>query len=136
MRYDTKIAIAVREDLATWQKLNVASFLAGGLVGAYPELKGEDYNDASGRFYGPLIRQPVLIFAATSEQLTLMLQRAQQRGVRPHLYTQELFATGNDGDNRDAVAAVATAALDLVGLAIHAERKEADKITKGLSLHG
>jgi hypothetical protein len=136
MRYDTKIAIAVREDLATWQKLNVASFLAGGLVGAYPELKGEDYNDASGRFYGPLIRQPVLIFAATSEQLTLMLQRAQQRGVRPHLYTQELFATGNDGDNRDAVAAVATAALDLVGLAIHAERKEADKIAKGLSLHG
>lgn len=136
IRYDTKIAIAVREDLATWQKLNVASFLAGGLVGAYPELRGEDYNDASGRFYGPLIRQPVLIFAATSEQLTLMLQRAQQRGVRPHLYTQELFATGNDSDNRAAVAAVATAALDLVGLAIHAERKEADKITKGLSLHG
>ncbi|SFI12031.1 hypothetical protein SAMN05216304_101949 [Bosea sp. OK403] len=135
MRYDTKIAIAVREDLATWQKLNVASFLAGGLVGAYPELRGEDYNDASGRFYGPLIRQPVLIFAATSEQLRLMLQRAQQRGVRPHLYTQELFATGNDSDNRAAVAAVATAALDLVGLAIHAERKEADKITKGLSLH-
>ncbi|AOO84653.1 DUF2000 family protein [Bosea vaviloviae] len=136
MRYDTKIAIAVREDLATWQKLNVAGFLAGGLVGAYPELKGEDYNDASGRFYGPLIRQPVLIFAATSEQLTSMLQRAQQRGVRPHLYTQELFATGNDSDNRAAVAAIATAALDLVGLAIHAERKEADKITKGLSLHG
>jgi len=136
IRYDTKIAIAVREDLATWQKLNVASFLAGGLVGAYPELRGEDYNDASGRFYGPLIRQPVLIFAATSEQLGLMLQRAQQRGVRPHLYTQELFATGNDSDNRAAVAAVATAALDLVGLAIYAERKEADKITKGLSLHG
>jgi hypothetical protein len=135
MRYDTKIAIAVREDLATWQKLNVASFLAGGLVGAYPELRGEDYNDASGRFYGPLIRQPVLIFAATSEQLRSMLQRAQQRGVRPHLYTQELFATGNDSDNRAAVAAVATAALDLVGLAIHAERKEADKITKGLTLH-
>lgn len=126
----------MREDLATWQKLNVASFLAGGLVGAYPELRGEDYNDASGRFYGPLIRQPVLIFAATGEQLGLMLQRAQQRGVRPHLYTQELFATGNDSDNRAAVAAVATAALDLVGLAIHAERKEADKITKGLSLHG
>ncbi|POR55459.1 hypothetical protein CYD53_102348 [Bosea psychrotolerans] len=125
----------MRENLATWQKLNVASFLAGGLVGAYPELRGEDYNDASGRFYGPLIRQPVLIFAATSEQLGLMLQRAQQRGVRPHLYTRELFATGNDSDNRAAVAAVATAALDLVGLAIHAERKEADKITKGLSLH-
>lgn len=40
MRYDTKIAIVVRDNLATWQKLNVASFLAGGLVGSSPELAG------------------------------------------------------------------------------------------------
>jgi hypothetical protein len=136
MRYDTKIAILIREDLAAWQKLNVASFLAGGLVGVYPELAGENYRDASGRFYGPLIRQPVLIFAATTEQLAQALRRAQDRGVRPSLYTQELFATGNDADNRAAVAGVATTELNLVGLAIHAERKEADKITKGLKLHG
>ncbi|WP_377847835.1 DUF2000 family protein [Bosea sp. UC22_33] len=136
MRYDTKIAIVVREDLATWQKLNVASFLAGGLVGTSPELAGESYQDASGRFYGPLIRQPVLIFAASAAELTNVLQRAQQRGVRPHLYTKELFATGNDVDNRAAVAAVTTDALDLVGLGLHAERKEIDKIIKGLKLHG
>ena len=136
MRYDTKIAIVVRDDLATWQKLNVASFLAGGLVGASPELAGEPYQDASGRFYGSLIRQPVLIFAASAAELTNGLQRAQQRGVRPHLYTKELFATGNDVDNRAAVAAVATDALDLVGIGLHAERKEIDKIIKGLKLHG
>lgn len=136
MRYDTKIAIVVRENLATWQKLNVASFLAGGLVGAAPEISGEPYRDGSGRFYGPLVRQPVLIFAATSEELKQVLQRAQGRGVRPHLYTNELFATGNDSDNRVAVAAVATADLDLVGLGLHAERKEIDKIVKGLKLHG
>lgn len=136
MRYDTKIAIVVRDDLATWQKLNVASFLAGGLVGAAPELAGEPYQDGSARFYGPLIRQPVLIFAAGTTELTTVLQRAQQRGVRPHLYTKELFVTGNDVDNRAAVAAVTTDALDLVGLGLHAERKEIDKIIKGLKLHG
>ena len=27
MRFETKIAIAVREDLAVWQKLNVTAFL-------------------------------------------------------------------------------------------------------------
>jgi hypothetical protein len=135
MRYDTKIAIVVRENLAPWQKLNVASFLAGGLVGVSPELAGEPYRDGSGRFYGPLIRQPVLIFAGTSDQLTQVLKRAQDRGVRPHLYTNELFATGNDIDNRAAVAAVSTAELDLVGLGLHAERKEIDKIVKGLALH-
>ncbi|WP_439498423.1 DUF2000 family protein [Bosea sp. (in: a-proteobacteria)] len=136
MRYDTKIAIVVRENLAPWQKLNVASFLAGGLVGVSPELAGEPYRDGSGRFYGPLIRQPVLIFAATGEQLRQVLKRAQDRGVRPHLYTSELFSTGNDIDNRAAVAAVPTAELDLVGLGLHAERKEIDKIVKGLALHG
>jgi len=31
---------------------------------------------------------------------------------------------------------VATDALDLVGLGLHGERKEIDKITKGLKLHG
>lgn len=135
MRYDTKIAIVVCEDLATWQKLNAASFLAGGLVGAYPELKGENYADSSGRFYGPLIRQPILIFQATPEQLKQVLKRAQDRGVRPSLYTRALFSTGNDADNRAAVAAVATEELDLVGLALHGERKEIDKIVKGLALH-
>ena len=78
----------------------------------------------------------LMIFAAGAAELTNVLQRAQQRGVRPHLYTKDLFATGNDTDNRAAVAAVATVALDLVGLGLHAERKEIDKIIKGLKLHG
>jgi hypothetical protein len=36
MRFDTKIAIAVREDLATWQKLNVTAFLASAVAGGVP----------------------------------------------------------------------------------------------------
>lgn len=135
MRFDTKIAIVVREDLAAWQKLNVASFLAGGLAGAEPVLAGEPYVDGSGRIYGPLVRQPILIFAASAEALTRTLRRALDRNLRPSIYTQALFATGNDVANRAAVAEVPTEALDLVGLALHAERKEVDKVTKGLVLH-
>src|SRR3546814_11797474 len=41
MRFDTKIAIVLRDDVATWQKLNVACFLSGGLVGSFPDLAGE-----------------------------------------------------------------------------------------------
>lgn len=135
MRFDTKIAIVVRDDLATWQKLNVACFLSGGLVGSYPELPGARYVDASGRSYGPLIRQPVLIFAAGAEEMRRTMQRASERGLPLTIYTRELFATGNDEDNRAAVARVQTEALDLVGLAMHAERKAVDKVTKGLTLH-
>ncbi len=135
MRFDTKIAIVVRDDLATWQKLNVACFLTGGLVGSYPELAGERYVDASGRRYGPLIRQPILVFAAGADELKRTLQRASERALPVTIYTYQLFATGNDDDNRAAVARVATEALDLVGLAIHADRKAVDKVTRGLTLH-
>jgi hypothetical protein len=135
MDFTTKVAVVVREDLAVWQKLNVASFLIGGLVGTHPELAGESYADASGQSYGPLVRQPILVFAASGEELTRTLRRAIDRGLKPSIYTRELFATYNDDDNRAAVAAVSTDALDLAGLALHADRKEVDKVTKGLKLH-
>ena len=32
MQFDTKIAVVIRSDLEPWQKLNVASFLAGGIA--------------------------------------------------------------------------------------------------------
>lgn len=135
MRFDTKIAIVVRDDLAAWQKLNVACFLSGGLVGSYPELPGERYVDASGRPYGPLIRQPILVFTADGEAMRRTFERATSRGLVLSIYTRELFETGNDTDNRAAVARVPTDALDLVGLALHADRKDVDKVTKGLPLH-
>jgi hypothetical protein len=135
MRFDTKIAIVVRDDLATWQKLNVASFLSGGIVGSYPEVAGERYVDASGRSYGRLVRQPILIFAASADELRKTHERAIGRGLTASIYTSALFATSNDIDNRAAVAGVATDALDLVGFGLHADRKEVDKVTKGLALH-
>jgi hypothetical protein len=55
------------------------------------------------------------------------------QGVDPLRDLQEaLFKTTNDADNRASVAATSTAALDLVGLGLHADRKTADKITGGL----
>ncbi len=41
MQFDTKIAVVIRTDLEPWQKLNVASFLAGGIAAAFPECIGE-----------------------------------------------------------------------------------------------
>ena len=35
MQFDTKIAIVIRTDLEAWQKLNVASFLAGGIAARF-----------------------------------------------------------------------------------------------------
>ena len=135
MTFDSKIAIVVREELAVWQKLNVTAFLAGGLAACYKEIIGERYRDASGLTYGPLVRQPILIFSASGEELRRTLGRALERGVTPSIYTVDLFTTYNDVDNRAAVAVVPTENLVLAGLALHAERKVTDKIVKGLKLH-
>ena len=48
MRFETKIAIAVRADLEQWQKLNVTAFLASGIAAAAPEVMGKPYEDGSG----------------------------------------------------------------------------------------
>jgi hypothetical protein len=135
MRFDTKIVIAVHQDLAAWQKLNVTAFLATAIAGADPGLVGETYRDASGNLYLPMSRQPILVFAGTGEALKAAHRRALERNERIAVYTRELFATGHDEANRAAVAAVAADALDLVGLALHAERKTVDKVMKGLALH-
>ncbi|BBK33535.1 hypothetical protein EDC65_3371 [Stella humosa] len=135
MRYETRIAVVIRDELETWQKLNVASFLSGGLVGQHPELPGEPYLDATGQRYGPLVRRPILVFVATGSELARCLRRSLDRGLLPSIYTRDLFSTSHDAANRAAVAAVVTADLDLVGLAIHGDRKVVDKAIDGLKLH-
>ena len=42
MRFDTKIAIAVRADLEPWQKLNVTAFLSSGIA-ATADVMGKPY---------------------------------------------------------------------------------------------
>lgn len=51
------------------------------------------------------------------------------------IFTDQLFSTGNDVDNRAAVRAVASNDLALAGMALRAPRKAVDAVTKGLSLH-
>ena len=132
--YSTKTALVIRTDLLAWQIANVAAFLSGGLAGTYPEVVGESYRDGEGRLYTPMIREPIFIYGATSAELSRTHGRAVTRGIRFAIYTESLFKTTNDVDNRASVATTLTAALDLVGLGLHADRKTIDKITGGLKL--
>src|SRR2546428_12679742 len=128
MLFDTKIALVIRDDLVSWQEMNVAAFLASGIAASYPESIGEPYEDASGNRYLRLIGQPMLIYGADRVALSRVLDRALARGVQPALYTEEMFSTTHDAANRDAVRSVEQENLNLVGLAIRAERKVVDKI--------
>jgi hypothetical protein len=83
----------------------------------------------------PMFRQPVLVFEGTKETLKTAHARVLSRSLPRALFTSDLFATGNDRDNRAAVRAVATGELDLVGLAVHGPRNAVDKTVKGARLH-
>ena len=135
MRFETKLAVVLRDDLAVWQKANVTAFLVSGIAGTAPDTVGEPYRDASGNRYLPMFRQPVLVFVADAAALRRAYERAMQRGVELAIYTHELFATGHDEANRAAVAGVQDIDLDLVGIAMRAERKLVDKVIGKLSPH-
>jgi hypothetical protein len=134
--FPTKAAIVVRDDLAVWQRLNVTGFLVSGLVGGAGErVVGEDYMDADGARYLPMLVQPLLVLEASGEKLRTVRRRAGERGVPIAIYTAELFATGRDEDNRAAVRSVATEDLDLVGIGLRAPHRDADAVLRGLRRH-
>jgi hypothetical protein len=135
MQFDTKIAVVIRTDLQAWQKLNVASFLTSGIAAAFPECIGEPYEDASSTKYHALIGQPILIYGADGPALSRALDRALTRNVMPAVYTEDMFKTTHDAANREVVRAVARTDLNLVGIAMRAERKLIDKIVDGLKFH-
>ena len=85
--------------------------------------------------YLSLVGQPILIYGADRPALARALERALARNVTPAVYTEDMFRTTHDAANREVVSAVIRAELNLVGLAMRAERKVIDKIADGLKFH-
>ncbi|MDW6022296.1 DUF2000 family protein [Mesorhizobium sp. BAC0120] len=133
--FDTKIAIVVREDLQTWQKLNVTAFLMSGIVGSSQGIIGEPYQDAAGNIYHSLSVQPVIVLAADQATIASIHRRILERGVRCALYVEEMFSTGHDTANRAVFAEYGPETATVVGLALREDRKLVDKITKGARMH-
>jgi len=134
--FNTKVAIIVLDDLAVWQKLNVTAFLATGIAGAAPEAMGEPYEDAAGRQHARMLGQPMLIFAARPEGLAHAWRAAIERELTRAVYVRAMFETRHDAANRAAFKAERAEAPDLVGVAIRGAKKDVDRATKGLRLHG
>lgn len=135
MEFDTKVAIIVLDDLASWQKLNVTAFLATGIAGAAPDAMGEPYEDAAGRKHARLLGQPMMVYQADGAGLQRAFRQGIERELTRAVYVRAMFSTGHDQANRDAFRAEPADAPDLVGLAVRGPKKAVDKAVKGLSLH-
>jgi hypothetical protein len=133
--FDTKIAIVLRDDLAPWQAINVAAFLTSGVVAAAPEVIGEAYRDRAGNVYNALSIQPIIVLTADRETIGAIHQRTLAQNVKSSAYVEEMFSTGHDAANRAVFAQFTPEEAKIVGLAFRADKKVADKITKGARKH-
>ena len=133
--FDTKIPIILRDDMAVWQKLNVTAFLMSGIAAQAPEIIGAAHRDRQGNVFNPLSIQPIVVMAADAQTLATVHRRALERGVTTSAYIEEMFATGHDAANRAAFAEFGPDDAKVVGVALRADKKIVDKITKGARLH-
>lgn len=134
MEFDTKIKIVLRNDLEPWQELNVTAFLMSGIAGTQ-NIIGQPYVDADGVEYLPMSQQPIMIHSATAAQLKDLLKKALTKDVVLTVFTEELFHTYNDVDNRDMVSRFHTEDLQLVGLGLRGKKNPVDRLLKGIDLH-
>src|SRR3546814_12726726 len=79
--FDTKVSLIVRNDLATWQRLNVVAFLATGIASAALEAMGKPYIDSNGHHYASMLGQPILVFESDLDGL----QAAHREGIKREL---------------------------------------------------
>ena len=133
--FDTKIAIIVRDDLATWQKLNVTAFLMSGITAANTDLIGEKYVDKDGNHHLPMSRQPVIVLSGAAKVLRNARNRANKRGIATVAYIEEMFSTGHDEANRAVFSKHMANEDNTVGIALRADKKTVDKIAKGAKMH-
>tara|TARA_B100001121_G_scaffold38308_1_gene32749 strand:- start:459 stop:866 length:408 start_codon:yes stop_codon:yes gene_type:complete len=133
--FDTKIAIIVRDDLATWQKLNITAFLMSGITAENTDLIGEKYVDKDGNHHLPMSRQPVIVLSGAANVLRNARNRANERGIATVAYIEEMFSTGHDEANRAVFSEHMANEDNTVGLALRADKKTVDKITKGARMH-
>ncbi|WP_271898637.1 DUF2000 family protein [Candidatus Phyllobacterium onerii] len=133
--FDTKIAIVLRNDMAPWQALNVTAFLTSGIVAQSPDVIGEPYRDKAGNTYNPLSIQPVIVLAADQATISNIHRRSLERDIKTCLYIEEMFSTGHDAANRAVFAQFAPEDAKVVGIAMRADKKLVDKITKGARMH-
>ena len=135
VRFDTKVVVVLRDDLLPWQELNVTAFLMSGIAASEDDLVGENYRDADGNDYLPMLRQPVMVMTADAEKLKSIRSKALGRAIPTAVYTEELFSTGHDAANRAAVAAVPAEQLNLVGVALRGAKNAVDRTLKGARMH-
>jgi len=136
MNFENKIAIVIKDGLMSWQKLNVASFLASSIAIRFPETHGKSFVNASSTELLPFVKQPMFIYKANdTTQLDRAFNRAKQRELSIGIFTNPLFSTKNEAENHIEIGKTTDENQELVGIVIYGENKKVNKALDGLKFH-
>ena len=135
MRFDSKIAIVVRGDLAAWQRLNVTAFLASGVAAGCGETIGKPYEDGSGHGYLEMFRQPVLVYAADGPGLAWSASGRPPGTCPPPSIPRTCSPRATTRPTGRWSGRWPAGDLRLAGVAVYGPRNAVDKVCKGLTLH-
>lgn len=105
------------------------AFLIIGIAGTQ-NIIGQPYVDKDNVHYLPMSQQPIMIHSASGEQMKELFQKALTKDVTISIYTEELFKTYSDEDNRAMVANFKTEELNLVGIGIRGKKNHVDRLLK------
>ena len=123
MQFETKIIIAVRDDLKPWQGLNTTAFLMSGIVAENHNIIGQRYRDSEGNDYSEISGQPIIMLYGSSNVLRNMRMRALSREVNTAIYIEEMFETDHDEANRLAFSQHGTDEGNTIRAAYIADKK-------------
>ena len=76
-----------------------------------------------------------MVLSANARTIAKVHRRSLEREVRSSLYVEEMFTTNHDEANRAVFRQFSPENARVVGIALRAERRIVDKITKGAKMH-
>jgi len=133
--FENKIAIILRNDLMTWQKLNVTSFLASSIAISFPEVHGKAFFTKNGDEFLPFISQPILIYKSDNDnEMKRAFNRAKERGLYIGVYPQSFFATKSAEENHLVMESFNNEEQLLAGIVVYGETKKVYKALDKLHL--
>ncbi len=82
-----------------------------------------------------MLAHPVRAFGGDRAEVRRSFDRSLSRGLLVSVYTDEMFATMNDADNRAVVARRDTADLSIAGFLAAGDARQVDKAFDKIRLH-
>ncbi|SDM90154.1 DUF2000 domain-containing protein [Actinomyces ruminicola] len=131
---DRKIVIVIAEGTAAARAANVSALLALTIGARHQDLIGPDVPDADGRMHAGISDTPVPVLVAPASQLAELAQPQPQPPIEVIGFTKTAAGAHTYDKYTRALAAVASADLDYLAVALIGPRAQVTSLTGSLPL--